>query len=316
MPLNDPYLMQAVKETNAVVFLDTAARFMNTNDENSAAQNQALVNDVFSLLQAGAICVVLVHHATKASANEAMTLENMLRGTGDFAAMCDQAYGIRKNRTLYANGNGPMEIQLVSLKDREQTGELTSLLRAASRKSTNSIFPTVSIIDETGNFKVIDKRETLTHEIDALVALVKSDPNISAKELAREVGDKERSVKSKLAKLGWHRSVGGSGGGSPWHEDIGGRCPYDLGEPKTLDDAVTYLKRRLEGTAPDGECVPEADVFQNADKLGIPDMLLAKARKRLGVVVGKLEGEKVWSLPAVAQPTSEAKPAAGETVAA
>ena len=40
MPLDDPYLMQAVKETNAVVFLDTAARFMKTNDENSAAQTK------------------------------------------------------------------------------------------------------------------------------------------------------------------------------------------------------------------------------------------------------------------------------------
>jgi hypothetical protein len=312
LPLNDPYLMQAVRETNAVVFLDTAARFMKTNDENSAAQNQALVNDVFSLLQAGAICVVLVHHATKASANEAMTLENMLRGTGDFAAMCDQAYGIRKNRTLYANGNGPMEIQLVSLKDREQTGELTSLLLAASQKSTNSIFPTTSIIDETGNFKVIDKKETLTRETDALLSLIKEDTTISAKKLAAEVGSNERAVKNKLAKAGWHCAVGGAGGKSPWHKDEGGKCPFekkDVVEVKpskktydlTLTDAVNFLKKLLAGTSPEGEYVLEAEVYQGADKLGIPDTLIAKAKKRLGVVVSKLENEKVWSLPAATQ---------------
>src|SRR5262249_54421643 len=155
-----------------------------TNDENSAAQNQALVNDVFTLMQAGAICVVLVHHATKASATEAMTLENMLRGTGDFAAMCDQAYGIRKDRTLYASGNGPVEIDLASLKDRELTGELTSLRLAASKRVPNSIVPVASIIDLTGNFKVIDRKEAAAREVESLVALITADPTISAKELA------------------------------------------------------------------------------------------------------------------------------------
>jgi hypothetical protein len=241
-----------------------------------------------------------------------MTLENMLRGTGDFAAMCDQAYGIRKNRTLYANGNGPMEIQLVSLKDREQTGELTSLLLAASRKSTSSIFPTTSIIDETGNFKVIDKAETLNREIDALLSLIKEDTTISAKKLAAEVGSNERAVKNKLAKAGWHCAVGGAGGKSPWHKDEGGKCPFekkDVVEVKpskktydlTLTDAVNFLKKLLAGTSPDGEYVLEAEVYQGADKLGIPDTLIAKAKKRLGVVVSKLENEKVWSLPAATQ---------------
>jgi hypothetical protein len=317
LELGDPYLMQAVRETNAVVFLDTAARFMKTNDENSAAQNQALVNDVFSLLQSGAVAVVLVHHATKASANEVMTLENMLRGTGDFAAMCDQAYGIRKDRTLYANGNGPMEIQLVSLKDREQTGELTSLLLAASRKSTHSIFPTASIIDETGNFQVIDKTLARTREIDALLTLVKQDPTITAKELAAAVGDKERAVKDKLAKVGWHCAVGGAGGRSPWHMDEDGKCPFekkDAVEVKpskktfdlTLNDAIVFLKKLLTGTSPDGELVYESEVYQEADKQGIPDTLIAKARKRLGVVIDTYEDQKVWSLPASVTEAQEA----------
>ena len=309
LELGDPYLMQAVRETNAVVFLDTAARFMRTNDENSAAQNQALVNDVFSLLQAGAVAVVLVHHATKASANEAMTLENMLRGTGDFAAMCDQAYGIRKNRTLYANGNGPMEIQLVSLKDREQTGELTSLLLAASRKSTSSIFPTTSIIDETGNFKVIDKAEERVREIDVLISLVTSDPEISAKDLAREVGEKERTVKSKLLKLGWHRTAGGKGGGSPWHQDGPTGCPYAPDEvevqpkPKrTLKEAIQFLTAELRGTSPDGDTIAETEVMTDAEVLGYDYSLVKRAAKSMQVS----NKAGMWSLPAQpSQPAGE-----------
>jgi hypothetical protein len=78
LQLDDPILLQAVKDTKAVVFLDTAVRFMKGADENSAAQNRLLVNDVINLLANGAVCVVLAHHATKASPNEPMTQENML----------------------------------------------------------------------------------------------------------------------------------------------------------------------------------------------------------------------------------------------
>src|SRR5258708_13254226 len=98
---------------------------MKTNDENSAAQNQTLVDDVIALQAAGAVAVVLNHHATKASREEDMTLENMLRATGAFAAMCAMAYGIRKDRALYANGNGPMATDLNSLKDRKLPSTLT-----------------------------------------------------------------------------------------------------------------------------------------------------------------------------------------------
>ena len=227
LALGDPYLMEAVRETKAVVFLDTASRFMNTTDENSAAQNRMLMNDVQALLAAGAVCVVLIHHATKASQGEAMTLENMLRGTGDFAAMCDQAYGIRKDRTLYASGNGPMEIDIISLKDREQIGSLTTLRLAASRlNKSGSIFPTVSIIDETGNFKVVSNVETSKRETDSIESLVKRNPTISIRSLAQELGSTEYKVESSLQKLGWHRVRGGKGGSSPWHQDNGQPCPY------------------------------------------------------------------------------------------
>jgi hypothetical protein len=307
LELSDPRLLEAVRQTKAVVFLDTASRFMKGSDENAAAQNRQLVNDVIALLAAGAVCVVLIHHATKAAKTnqERMTLENMLRGTSDFGAMCDQAYGIRKDMTLYANGNGPMEIELVSLKDREQIGGLTSIRLAASRKEKGETFP-ASYITEEGNFRVVSDSETSRREVQALETSVKNEPNIPAKELAVRVNMTEYRVKSQLAKLGWHRVQGGPGGASPWHQDFGA-CPYEkvveIKPKKTVEDAVAYLQKELAGTSPDGQYVSEIDILKGADKTGISDVLIGKARKRLGVVVAE-EGDTVaWSLP---QPEEQA----------
>jgi hypothetical protein len=227
LELNDPYLMQAVRETKAVVILDTASRFMKSMDENSAAQNRQLVNDVVTLLAAGAVCVILIHHATKSAKTnqERMTLENMLRGTGDFGAMCDQAYGVRKDMTLYANGNGPMEIDLVNLKDRELIGGLTSLRLAASYKQEGSGLP-ASYINETGDFRVMSDAESARREKEALVRAVELDPDIPVKELALRFQMTEYAVKSTLKGSGWHREQGGKSGASPWHQDFGGPCPF------------------------------------------------------------------------------------------
>lgn len=179
LALNDPYLLEAVRQTKAVVFLDTASRFMKSADENAAAQNRELVNDVVALLAAGAVCVVLVHHATKESKSKAMTLENMLRGTSDLGAMCDSAFGVRKDELLYQNGAGPAEITIVNLKDRELVGELTTMRLAATYKNTGDDFP-VSHIAETGDFVVLgDKQSTSIAQASVLAEIVRNDPHLS-----------------------------------------------------------------------------------------------------------------------------------------
>jgi RepB DNA-primase from phage plasmid/AAA domain len=303
LELGDPFLLQAVRETKPVVFLDTASRFMKGNDENAAAQNRALVNDVVSLLAAGAVTVVLIHHATKAAKQnrEAMTLENMLRGSSDLGAMCDQAYGIRKDMNLYQNGSGPMEIDLVNLKDRETTGSLTQLRLAASTQASGD-FP-VSCIDTYGDFKVVNSVDQQRRTIDGLASMVKADPNIPAKELAERVGLTEYAVKHSLTALGWHRVQGGPGGASPWHQDDGPTCPYAKTQPikkSSSDDikaAVAYLEGALAGTGVGREYggVSESEVYQGADQRGLTDGVLQKARKRLGVLVDRTSKE--WSLP-------------------
>ena len=99
---------------------------------------------------------------------------------------------------------------------------------------------------------------------------------------------------------------GGSGGASPWHKDAGGSCPYDKvvevkPSKKTFDTTVTEvvgnLRDLLKDTSPTGDYVPETDVLAWADKRGITEIVLNKAKRRLGVVVNKDGDIKTWALP-------------------
>lgn len=232
LALSDPALMEAVRQTKPVVILDTASRFLQANDENSAAQNRLLVNDITALRAAGAVCVIILHHAKKATneKREAMTLQNMLRGTTDFGAMCDQAYGIRMDEHLYSRGAGPMEIELVNLKDRERLGGLTSIRLAASYKKPGNVFPT-SYIDETGNFRPVDYKESKARDEVTLNVLVEANPMMTITELCDATGIKAYTVKETLKRFGWHMAKGGPNGHSPWHkESVSGQCPYKPGK--------------------------------------------------------------------------------------
>jgi hypothetical protein len=237
LALSDPSLMEAVRQLTPVVILDTASRFLKSNDENSAAQNRMLVNDVIALRAAGAIAVIILHHAKKSTTEkrETMTLENMLRGTSDFGAMCDQAYGLRVDEHLYNRGAGPMEIELVNLKDRERLGGLTSVRLAASYKKPGAIFPT-SFIDQTGNFRPVDFKETKARDAQTLNQLIETNPMMSVTELSDATGIKIYTVRETLRRFGWHVAKGGPDGHSPWHKDEGKACPY--GKSKSVQVTV------------------------------------------------------------------------------
>ena len=228
--LSDPALMEAVRQLKPVIILDTASRFLQANDENSSAQNRLLVNDITSLRAAGAVCVIILHHAKKSQSakREAMTLDNMLRGTSDFGAMCDQAYGIRMDEHLYNRGAGPMEIELVNLKDRERLGGLTSVRMAASYKKPGAIFP-FSYIDETGNFRPVDYKESRARDEATLNSLVEANPMMTVAELSEATSVKPYTVKESLKRFGWHCVKGGPDGRSPWHKDGEQACPYQKG---------------------------------------------------------------------------------------
>jgi hypothetical protein len=90
--LTDPRLLEAAK--GADVFLDTAIRFME-GDENSASEQRAFAESLFNLQRAGARTITGAHHSPKSFGREtSMTLENVLRGSGDIGAMLCTAWGL------------------------------------------------------------------------------------------------------------------------------------------------------------------------------------------------------------------------------
>jgi transposase-like protein len=106
VPLTDDGILNAAE--GADVFLDTAVRFME-GDENSSSEQKVFTGNLFALLNAGARDVIGLHHSAKgASGVSDMTLENTLRGSGEIGAMLSTAWGLRqvdgaKNQIYVAN---------------------------------------------------------------------------------------------------------------------------------------------------------------------------------------------------------------------
>ena len=100
--LDDLTLKGAIQELHPVVFLDTAIRFSEAESENSSSDiARSISQGVIRLRNWGARAVVCLHHSPKFSANEDfMSQENVLRGSGDIAAICDCIWGLRHDRRM------------------------------------------------------------------------------------------------------------------------------------------------------------------------------------------------------------------------
>ena len=111
--LKDPRLLKAAE--GADVFLDTAVRFMD-GSENDVENARPFAETLFQLLQVGARCVVGAHHSPKGfESQDFMTLENILRGSGDIGAMLSTAWGVRQidpaRNQLYIQNIKPRDFQ-------------------------------------------------------------------------------------------------------------------------------------------------------------------------------------------------------------
>jgi hypothetical protein len=184
--LGDPLLAAAIRELKPAVFLDTAVRFVKSDSENDAAQNaQGLATAIFSLLNFGARAVVGLHHSPKASADkEFMTLESILRGTGDLGAMCDSVWGLTRDRGVHGGQDYLEESELLTrlfvkcVKPRDF--EPADAFRIQGRPH----------IDERGDFVVLlDESENLIeNEADAVSEALEADPHLSKQALAKKTG--------------------------------------------------------------------------------------------------------------------------------
>jgi hypothetical protein len=92
--LQDKQLLRAAR--GADIFIDPAIRFGSGN-ENEARENQKLANDLFELQRAGATSIVISQHSPKSFEYQTyMSLETVLRGSGDIGAMAAVAWGIKQ----------------------------------------------------------------------------------------------------------------------------------------------------------------------------------------------------------------------------
>jgi len=91
LSLTDPRLLEAVK--GADVFLDTAIRFMDGAED--AESSKVFADTLFGLQRAGARTICGAHHSPKSFGKDNfMTLENVLRGSGDIGAMLATCWGL------------------------------------------------------------------------------------------------------------------------------------------------------------------------------------------------------------------------------
>lgn len=106
LKLDDERLREACE--GADVFLDTAVRFMD-GDENAVMDQKIFARNLFTLLRTGARTVTGLHHAPKSFEKlDYMSLENILRGSGDLGAMLCACWGLRqvdnqRNRVFIEN---------------------------------------------------------------------------------------------------------------------------------------------------------------------------------------------------------------------
>jgi len=202
--LDDPIVLKAVQEMKPIVFLDTMIRFSESKDKNSSAENQAVAKNVLALRAAGAVSVIGLHHATKAFAEGEITLEACLRGTGDIAALCDSVYALRRDRTVFDNGNGPEELDIVCVKDRDIKNP-PKLFRIAARYIKDD-GTRASFIDETGDFHLIESSAVLQDLESKFVKMVaETDPTINREDLAGELGITQHALRKLAKRLGWSR---------------------------------------------------------------------------------------------------------------
>jgi hypothetical protein len=93
--LSDSKMRAAAR--GAYVFLDPTIRFEEGNENDAGDNQRGMAANIFALLGAGARVVVAAHHSPKSFAKEnVMTLENVVRGSGDIGAMVSTVWGIKQ----------------------------------------------------------------------------------------------------------------------------------------------------------------------------------------------------------------------------
>jgi hypothetical protein len=177
-----------------VVVLDTAIRFNPAKDENASAENNSgLARAIFHLISIGALGVLADHHAPKASDGKKMTLENVLRGTGDLGAIADVVWGIQHDggeESRDAMRLGRCLVECVKGRDFwPQHDSFTIQLRP--------------FIDNHGKIRMLHQ-ETAQPLKERIEAALTANPRVSKNSLAKKLRVTTRTLVSKAFEYGWN----------------------------------------------------------------------------------------------------------------
>lgn len=209
-PLSDPITVAMIQqlsvEHDVLVVVDTAVRFFRGGDENAAKENN-LVQDSDMLRSIGAN-VLFLHHSPKATKDAAeLTLENALRGTGDFGAMADFVYAFRRDEKMFAQGEGPEEIEVVCVKPRDFEPPLPFRLQLKRKAKHGEPGPIVSVIDQTGDLAYVGHAAVKDDHSKMLVAIFHENPFISFNDLVNQLKMKRELVRGFCKRNGGWKQV-------------------------------------------------------------------------------------------------------------
>jgi len=199
-------IQQLSAKHDVLVIVDTAVRFFRGGDENAAKENN-LVQDSDMLRSIGAN-VLFLHHSPKATKDAAeLTLENALRGTGDFGAMADFVYAFRRDEKAFAQGEGPEEIEVVCVKPRDFEPPLPFRLQLKRKAKQGEQGPTVSVIDETGDLGYIGNATVKNDHQKLLADIFQENPHVSFNDLCDLLKMKRESVRGFCKRNGGWKQV-------------------------------------------------------------------------------------------------------------
>ncbi len=177
LALDAPELQPALP--GSVIVLDTAIRFME-GDESSSQDARAFADSIFALLKGGAESVVMLHHSPK-EGGDIMTLENIMRGSGDLGAFLACCWGTRLQDPQH-----PYESRsyLENLKQRDfesQPFEVTCGPDCRMRIVGDPLTGTVKLQTRRGNKGNKDGKDA------AAEAVIKANVRLTVRELKDEL---------------------------------------------------------------------------------------------------------------------------------
>jgi hypothetical protein len=206
--LNDRALLEAIAELKPVIFFDTAIRFSAVLDENASRQNSnMLAADLFALIRAGAKAVVCLHHSPKAAGDaEFMTLENVLRGTGDLGAMCDCVWGLQHDKRKARKG---WDYDYL-----DESMQLTRLFVKCVKPRDFDPAPAFRIqgrpyIDDQGDFVVIADDSQGPDLEERIIAEIERNPKIGIRELMNQFKTGYDRIMKITGAKGWRQTKDG-----------------------------------------------------------------------------------------------------------